>query len=149
MVEIDILSECKHKHVVGMYEAYYHENKLWVSVQDTCTWLTVAFRPQYIILHAFYVQCSTTSYSLLSKCLLSRIGNIFCVFFCSVITMLGEVWQNRKYCRIMSHGSVFPKLFHALPNVCEKPQPLCEKEWKITQSISDYQNVNSLHPPHY
>jgi len=37
MVEIDILSECKHKHVVGMYEAYYHENKLWVSVQDTCT----------------------------------------------------------------------------------------------------------------
>lgn len=35
MVEIDILSECKHKHVVGMYEAYYHENKLWVSVQDT------------------------------------------------------------------------------------------------------------------
>ncbi|RMX47647.1 hypothetical protein pdam_00019136 [Pocillopora damicornis] len=31
MVEIDILSECKHKHVVGMYEAYYHENKLWVS----------------------------------------------------------------------------------------------------------------------
>lgn len=37
MVEIDILSECKHKHVVGMYEAYYHENKLWVSNQDTCT----------------------------------------------------------------------------------------------------------------
>lgn len=37
MVEIDILSECKHKHVVGMYEAYYHENRLWVSVQDTCT----------------------------------------------------------------------------------------------------------------
>lgn len=33
MVEIDILSECKHKHVVGMYEAYYHENKLWVSSQ--------------------------------------------------------------------------------------------------------------------
>ena len=34
MVEIDILSECKHKHVVGMYEAYYHENKLWVSNQS-------------------------------------------------------------------------------------------------------------------
>ena len=34
MVEIDILSECKHKHVVGMYEAYYHENKLWVSSQQ-------------------------------------------------------------------------------------------------------------------
>lgn len=36
MVEIDILSECKHKHVVGMYEAYYHDNKLWVSSQDLC-----------------------------------------------------------------------------------------------------------------
>lgn len=34
MVEIDILSECKHKHVVGMYEAYYHENKLWVSTSS-------------------------------------------------------------------------------------------------------------------
>ena len=33
MVEIDILSECKHSHVVGMYEAYYHENKLWVSTE--------------------------------------------------------------------------------------------------------------------
>ena len=31
MVEIDILSECKHKHVVGMHEAYYYDNKLWVS----------------------------------------------------------------------------------------------------------------------
>lgn len=33
MVEIDILSECKHKHVVGMYEAYYHENKLWMMLE--------------------------------------------------------------------------------------------------------------------
>ena len=31
MVEIDILSECKHKYVVGLYETYYHENKLWVG----------------------------------------------------------------------------------------------------------------------
>ena len=30
MVEIDILSECKHKYVVGLFETYYHENKLWV-----------------------------------------------------------------------------------------------------------------------
>ncbi|XP_074614621.1 serine/threonine-protein kinase 10-like [Acropora palmata] len=33
MVEIDILSECKHSHVVGMYEAYYHENKLWMMLE--------------------------------------------------------------------------------------------------------------------
>ncbi|CAH3162067.1 unnamed protein product, partial [Porites evermanni] len=33
MVEIDILSECKHNHVVGMYEAYYHENKLWMMLE--------------------------------------------------------------------------------------------------------------------
>ena len=30
MVEIDILAECKHKNVVGLYEAYYFDNKLWV-----------------------------------------------------------------------------------------------------------------------
>ena len=39
MVEIDILSECKHSHVVGMYEAYYHENKLWVSSHDRVKWV--------------------------------------------------------------------------------------------------------------
>ena len=30
MVEIDILKECKHKNIVGLYEAYYFDNKLWV-----------------------------------------------------------------------------------------------------------------------
>ena len=41
MVEIDILSECKHKHVVGMYEAYYHDNKLWVSVKVKLHFITL------------------------------------------------------------------------------------------------------------
>lgn len=31
MVEIDILSECKHKNVVDMFQAYVYDNKLWVS----------------------------------------------------------------------------------------------------------------------
>ena len=31
MVEIDILSECKHKNIVEIYEAYYYDNKIWVS----------------------------------------------------------------------------------------------------------------------
>lgn len=32
IVEIDILSECKHHNVVGLYESYFFEGKLWVSL---------------------------------------------------------------------------------------------------------------------
>jgi hypothetical protein len=31
MVEIDILSECRHKNIVQIYEAYYYDSKLWVN----------------------------------------------------------------------------------------------------------------------
>lgn len=31
MVEIDILSECKHKNIVELYEAYFYDSKLWVN----------------------------------------------------------------------------------------------------------------------
>ena len=30
MIEIDILSECKHRNIIEIYEAYYYEQKLWV-----------------------------------------------------------------------------------------------------------------------
>lgn len=30
MVEIDILSDCKNKYVVDLFETYYHDSKLWV-----------------------------------------------------------------------------------------------------------------------
>ena len=30
MVEINILSECKHKNIVELYEAYYFDSKIWV-----------------------------------------------------------------------------------------------------------------------
>lgn len=30
MIEIDILSECRHKNIVQIYEAYYFGQKLWV-----------------------------------------------------------------------------------------------------------------------
>jgi len=30
-VEIDILSECKHKNVVSLHEAFFYDTKLWVS----------------------------------------------------------------------------------------------------------------------
>ena len=30
IVEIDILSECKHSNVVGLYESYFFEGRLWV-----------------------------------------------------------------------------------------------------------------------
>ncbi len=31
MIEIDILSSCKHKNIVEIYEAYYYDQKLWVN----------------------------------------------------------------------------------------------------------------------
>jgi hypothetical protein len=30
IVEIDILNECKHKNIVQLFEAYYHDSKIWV-----------------------------------------------------------------------------------------------------------------------
>lgn len=33
MIEIDILSECKHPNVVELHEAYFIEGKLWVCLQ--------------------------------------------------------------------------------------------------------------------
>ena len=30
IVEIDILSECKHPNVVGLHESYFIDGKLWV-----------------------------------------------------------------------------------------------------------------------
>ena len=31
MIEIDILSECNHKNILKIYEAYYYDSKLWVT----------------------------------------------------------------------------------------------------------------------
>jgi serine/threonine protein kinase len=31
MVEIDILAKCDHHYIVKLLDAFYHENKLWVS----------------------------------------------------------------------------------------------------------------------
>ena len=31
MIEIDILSECNHKNIVKIYEAYFYDSKLWVN----------------------------------------------------------------------------------------------------------------------
>ena len=30
MVEIDILTECKHRNIVGLYQAFFHDSALWV-----------------------------------------------------------------------------------------------------------------------
>ena len=35
-VEIDILSQCRHKNIVGIYEAYYFNSKLCVSILSMC-----------------------------------------------------------------------------------------------------------------
>ena len=34
MVEIDILAEVSHDNIIKLYEAYFWENKLWVSARD-------------------------------------------------------------------------------------------------------------------
>ena len=33
MIEIDILSECKHENIVQLYEAYFTNSKLWVRIK--------------------------------------------------------------------------------------------------------------------
>jgi serine/threonine protein kinase len=33
MIEIDILSECKHKNIVEIYESYYYDSKLWMLIE--------------------------------------------------------------------------------------------------------------------
>lgn len=33
MIEIDILSECKHSNIVTLHEAFFLEDKLWVSLR--------------------------------------------------------------------------------------------------------------------
>lgn len=42
MIEIDILSECKHPNVVELHEAYFIEGKLWVylSITYAFTWIS-------------------------------------------------------------------------------------------------------------
>lgn len=34
MIEIDILSECKHPNVVELHEAYFMDGKLWVRIEE-------------------------------------------------------------------------------------------------------------------
>lgn len=34
MVEIDILTECKHPNIVDLFEAYLYQDKLWVRAID-------------------------------------------------------------------------------------------------------------------
>lgn len=36
-VEIDILHELSHANIIRLYDAYYHEDKLWVSTINTNT----------------------------------------------------------------------------------------------------------------
>ena len=35
-VEIDILTHCKHKNIVGLHEAFLFNDKLWVRFWTTC-----------------------------------------------------------------------------------------------------------------
>ena len=37
MVEIDILTECKHRNIVGLHQAFFHDSALWV--RDSCVYV--------------------------------------------------------------------------------------------------------------
>jgi len=37
MVEVDILTECQHNNIVGIKEAFFFEQKLWVGVNCNLT----------------------------------------------------------------------------------------------------------------
>lgn len=39
MVEIDILAECKHPNIVGLHEAYFYDQALWVSMCPQLGWV--------------------------------------------------------------------------------------------------------------
>ena len=57
-VEIDILSQCRHKNIVGIYEAYYFNSKLCVSS---------SYSILYAIPHAIaLVYCCIISYSIIT-----------------------------------------------------------------------------------
>ena len=34
MVEIEILSECKHPNIVGLHEAFFYDSQLWVRKEN-------------------------------------------------------------------------------------------------------------------
>lgn len=48
MIEIDILSECKHPNVVELHEAYFIEGKLWVCLQLYNTYKFNIYISQFI-----------------------------------------------------------------------------------------------------
>ena len=78
--------------------------------------------------------------------------------FYQVIETGGEVWENKKCCRNMSHRRMFPQLFRVLPNFHECfynsieswstcflfLQKTLQQEKGLQLVTFDYQNVNSL-----
>lgn len=46
MIEIDILSECKHPNIVDLHEAFFNDGKLWVRcafVSSKCPYIHAVF----------------------------------------------------------------------------------------------------------
>ena len=50
-VEIDILHELSHANIIRLYDAYYHEDKLWVSNNSETVAVTSVFKTSNIIEH--------------------------------------------------------------------------------------------------
>lgn len=51
-VEIDILMECRHPNIVGLEEAFFFDDKLWVSF--FIPFLLKIFFNKVFVLHLFY-----------------------------------------------------------------------------------------------
>lgn len=88
-VEIDILTDCKHRNIVELLEAFFFENKLWVSQADLFSLFFLLSAPT-VGVELFVSQQSRISAKLgrlaasflLLFCLISRIGNCnFCLCF--------------------------------------------------------------------
>lgn len=61
MIEIDILSECKHPNIVELHEAYFIEGKLWVCVTF------------YFVFFSFYKNSFSIRYKLINQIMVSDI----------------------------------------------------------------------------
>lgn len=75
-VEIDILSACKHKYIVGLIETFLFDNKLWVSLKCRSTKL-------YTYLFSLYLQ-STQCIGWRSALPSSHFGAAFTVWLTGV-----------------------------------------------------------------
>lgn len=53
-VEIDILIACRHKNVVGLHEAFYHNGILWVRIEILVLKFTTVIGLDHLIMYLLH-----------------------------------------------------------------------------------------------